>query len=90
MNKDKEKEIRRILDFFKKPLKNKILKALNEKDAILLLDYITGLQQRIDKAIEYIKENSYIVQDKEINGIPLMSKRLDKCDDLLEILGDKE
>ena len=44
-----------------------------------------------NKAIEYIKENSYLVQDKEFNGIPLMSLRLDKCCDLLEILGsDKE
>ena len=48
------------------------------------------LKQRIDKAIEYIKEHSYLVQDKELNGIPLMSLRLDNCYDLLEILGDKE
>ena len=46
--------------------------------------------QKIDKAIEYIKEKAYLVQDKEINGIPLMSYRLDTCYDLLEILGDKE
>lgn len=48
------------------------------------------LENKISKAINYIKENSYMVQDKEINGIPLMSQRLDTCDDLLEILGDKE
>jgi len=50
-------------------------------------DKINKLQQKIDKAIEYIKEHSYLVQDKELNGIPLMSLRLDNCYDLLEILG---
>lgn len=75
----------------KEQLENKI--DLYEDTISYQLGFDKGkeyLQQIIDKAIEYIKENSYIVQDKEINGIPLMSKRLDKCDDLLEILGDKE
>ena len=48
------------------------------------------LKEQHKKAIEYIKEHSYLVQDKELNGIPLMSLRLDNCYDLLEILGDKE
>ena len=58
--------------------------------AYFLYEKLKQKDDKINKAIDYIKENSYIAQDKEINGIPLMSKRLDKCDDLLEILGDKE
>ena len=65
--------------------RRRLINLVKEKDIT-----IKELQQRIDKAIEYIKEHSYMVQDKEINGIPLMSQRLDTCDDLLEILGDKE
>lgn len=64
-------------------------KQLKEKIDILLEDNKQLEEIRI-KAIDYIKENSYMARDKEINGIPLMSKRLDKCDDLLEILGGKE
>lgn len=43
---------------------------------------------RRKQAIDYITENAYTIQDKKINGIQLMSLRLDNCYDLLEILGD--
>ena len=69
---------------------NELYKTLEAKDKIIneqVLE-IARLKETIDKAKEYTKENSYLVQDKEFNGIPLMSLRLDKCCDLLEILGD--
>lgn len=71
---------------------NELFKKIEAQDKIINTQAleIAKLKEDKKKAIEYIKENSYIAQDKEINGIPLMSKRLDKCDDLLEILGDKE
>ena len=49
------------------------------------------LQQRIDKAIEYIEKNSYTTIET-IDDINYFIVRLDKCTDLLDILKgvDKE
>ena len=51
-----------------------------------LYDKNVELQQRIDKAIEYIKENaSYGIEEK----CCMDDLNYDNCDELLEILGEK-
>ena len=42
--------------------------TLDSDESKLLLDYITNLQERINKAIEYIKEDMY-VEPKELYGL---------------------
>jgi len=57
--------------------------AYNGKDIKDLLDYLFNLEVRIDKAIEYIKKNSYgwntKYYDDDFNA-----------NELLEILGEKK
>lgn len=76
--------------------------SLNEKEKTFWLDcskeelidhFIANVKNgeklllRIDKAIEYIKENAcYGIQEK----CCLDDLNYDECDELLEILGDKE
>ena len=61
--------------------------SLTTKQQHILFDYVTNLQERIDKAIEYIKENYMLKFDEEH---PL--RMTDKADweGFLEILGGKE
>lgn len=55
-------------------------------DAIMFIaderDYYKNI---VKKAYNYVKKNSYIVNDKQIDGIDVMSLRLDKCADLIDI-----
>lgn len=66
------KEILDDLDYCKSLKAGNILLKYNECD--LLLDYITNLQQRIDKAVEYI-ENNELYYDKELGLVEMMGAK---------------
>ena len=75
-------EIKEILNGLNVVIKHGGSVEINSKECKKIIDYITNLQQEnerlnnvIDKAIEYIKENDYI----DLNGY-----------DLLKILGGGE
>lgn len=68
------------------------LMEMKDKDYQLLLNYITNLQQRIDKAIEYIEENKQLSMfaDLRKSGVSNYDLECD-ADDLLDILkGDSD
>ena len=54
-------EIKEILEF----KEDADYKKISCDEIKVLRDYITNLQQRIEKAIEYIKEHNVIVVNKE-------------------------
>jgi ASC-1-like (ASCH) protein len=79
------KEILDILTFNKEDILNKICSVedfVSREQIIKLLDYITNLQQRIDKAVEYIN-NEYDVEPHELYGLV-------SADELLNILRGDE
>ena len=65
-------------------IKEKIKAYYIETDIDKVLDYINNLQQRIDKAIEYIKNEDIDICTIRNNDI------VDTKNELLEILGEKE
>ena len=56
MNNDIRKR-RKIIEYINTPIEHKVYKALSEEDRKILSNYIKDLQQRIDKAIDYIKQD---------------------------------
>jgi hypothetical protein len=92
MNKEELDRHRRLLIEKVKELQqeNKQIKEKTKYDKCFiyhLKEDKKDLQQRIDKAIEYIKENctNYYVEKPNYRGVELIN-----IEELLEILGDKE
>ena len=71
----------------KKLAREEMLNTIKSKlDSSMIFIYVSALEKRIDKAIEYIKENAFSVFDKEDD----LYKDMVFKESLLTILGDKE
>lgn len=77
-----------IINEYNKEIIKNIFKKINDKEMYVILELVNRLQDninKIDKAIEYINENTYLGDGEYTNHCDMLSRN-----ELLEILGDKE
>lgn len=85
--KDKNKHIEQLWKETNVIIRNEKTLAVNDN----AMNYIESLEQKIDKAIEYIDNNSYEETYTDENGITWLRFKLDNVNDLKDILsGEKK